>query len=207
MAVKLSSEEIDHLRELGNIGAGHATTALSELTNQRLMMSVPNVNQISTEKLWNLEGISPEELVAYITAPIKGDLSGVFNVIIPSQSAEDLVKVLLKRSVENLRLLDDMGLSLLNEIGSIMMGSFFTSMVDMLGLNLELGAPQLAVDMLNSSMGSVATEMNLETDIVFVIETKVFPEGKVINLHFLLMLDNVSILLLLEKLKAILHGA
>ena len=38
---ELGSLQLDGLREVANIGAGHAATALSQLTNRRIMVGVP----------------------------------------------------------------------------------------------------------------------------------------------------------------------
>ena len=44
----LKALQIDALREVANIGAGHAATALSLMTNRRIMISVPR----STSRGW-----------------------------------------------------------------------------------------------------------------------------------------------------------
>ena len=40
---QLNDMQFDVLREIGNIGAGNATTALSTMLNIKVDMSVPNV--------------------------------------------------------------------------------------------------------------------------------------------------------------------
>ena len=50
---ELSSMQYDVLKELGNIGAGNATTALAQMINKKVDIGVPHVrlvdfNEIST---------------------------------------------------------------------------------------------------------------------------------------------------------------
>ena len=202
----LLPEEIDRLKELGNIGCGHAATALSNLTNLTVAMSVPNVSITVANKLPNISNLGPEKLVAFIKTKIKGDLNGLFTIIFPVKSAEELVKILLEHPIEKLDLLSEIESSLLIETGNIMCGSFVTALENMLGFKLEFEVPQLAMDMMQSSLESVTTELSVESDIIFTIHTEVFPTDKVIEQHILLMLNNESTLLLLDKLHAMVNS-
>ena len=40
--------ELDALKELGNIGAGHAATSLSQLLDRTIEISVPKISEILT---------------------------------------------------------------------------------------------------------------------------------------------------------------
>lgn len=58
----LSGNQLDALREIGNIGAGNSATALSQLINRRINMNVPNVSIVPLEEVPELVG-GPETLV------------------------------------------------------------------------------------------------------------------------------------------------
>ena len=55
--------QLDALKEVENIGAGHAATALSQMTNRRIMISVPKISVTRLEDVAELLG-DPREVVA-----------------------------------------------------------------------------------------------------------------------------------------------
>ena len=57
--------EFDVLTEIGNIGAGNATTALSQLINAQIDMKVPKVEMLTFTELSEIIG-GAETLVAGI---------------------------------------------------------------------------------------------------------------------------------------------
>src|SRR5437879_12152850 len=70
----LKALQLDALKEVANIGAGHAATALSQLTNRRVMISVPEINIARLEEVPELLGNAGEE-VAAVPTHILGDLA------------------------------------------------------------------------------------------------------------------------------------
>ena len=71
----LSNLERDALREVANIGAGHAATALSQMTGRRIMISVPEVSVRRLEEVALLVG-PPDTVIAGVLMHVMGDLTG-----------------------------------------------------------------------------------------------------------------------------------
>src|SRR5438876_11430695 len=71
----LKALQLDALKEVANIGAGHAATALSQLTHRRIMVSVLQINIARLEEVPGLIG-DPQEVVAAVLMHMLGDLSG-----------------------------------------------------------------------------------------------------------------------------------
>ena len=80
---KLKALQLDALREVANIGAGHAATALSQMTGQTIMISVPQINIAPLEDIPNQVG-SDEEPVAAVLMKILGDLTGLALLVFPA---------------------------------------------------------------------------------------------------------------------------
>src|SRR5260370_41386203 len=78
----LKELQIDALREVANIGAGHAATALSQLTNRRIMISVPQINIARLEEVPELLG-NPQDVVAAVLMHMLGDLTGGALLLFP----------------------------------------------------------------------------------------------------------------------------
>lgn len=207
MDIQLTETELDQLRELGNIGCGHAATALSKLMQRKVVMSIPNVQTVSQEQF--LEVVvrePPETVVAHIRCDLRGDLKGLFNIIMPMADAAVILETIGGVSGKELNHLSKKESSLLIETGNIINGAFATVIADMLKLNIEVfSPPRMVIDMLGASMESVALEMLLETNIVFTIHTQVFPENLKGDKHLILMLKHKSARLLLDRLNKMLR--
>ena len=85
-ARKLTERQLDALREVANIGAGHAATALSQMTGQTIMISVPRVNVAPLEDVPN-QISAPEEPVAAVLMRMMGDLTGMTLLVFPQAAA------------------------------------------------------------------------------------------------------------------------
>src|SRR5256885_16456715 len=82
----LKELQIDALREVANIGAGHAATALSQLTNRKIMISVPQINIVRLEEVPDLLG-TPQDVVAAVLMHMLGDLTGRTLLLFPESVA------------------------------------------------------------------------------------------------------------------------
>ena len=61
---KITSLHLDVLKEIGNIGAAHAATALSDLLQKKIDMRVPNVEMVSFNEMMELAGGSENVVVS-----------------------------------------------------------------------------------------------------------------------------------------------
>ena len=98
---ELKARQIDALREVANIGAGHAATALSQLTNRRIMISVPQINIARLEEVPDLLG-NPQDVVAAVLMHMLGDLTGRTLLLFPEAVGRRLCDMLLLPSVPSL---------------------------------------------------------------------------------------------------------
>src|SRR6266487_3686643 len=98
----LKELQIDALREVANIGAGHAATALSQMTNRRIMISVPRINIARLEEVPELLG-NPQDVVAAVLMHMLGDLTGRTLLLFPERVGRRLCDMLLRRRSEERR--------------------------------------------------------------------------------------------------------
>src|SRR5207245_3831166 len=95
----LKALQLDALKEVANIGAGHAATALSQLTNRRIMISVPEINIARLEEVPELLG-NAGEVVAAVLMHMLGDLTGRTLLLFPAAVGRTVYAVLLRRPHE-----------------------------------------------------------------------------------------------------------
>ena len=91
---KLDDVQFDVLKEIGNIGAGNATTALSTMLNVKMDMSVPNVALIQFKDISTIIG-SEDQTVVGILLGLEGDIDGMMMFIFDTKSAHHLVNSLM----------------------------------------------------------------------------------------------------------------
>src|SRR5688500_14523303 len=116
----LGPRQLDGLREVANIGAGHAATALSQMVNDRVMVSVPEIQIVRLEDVAELLG-DPNEIVSAVMMKLLGDVTGRTVQIFPAQTASALVSSLTGRA--GITFPDDFGeleQSALKEVSNIL---------------------------------------------------------------------------------------
>ncbi len=94
----LRSIQLDALRETANIGAGHAATALSQMTGNTIMIKVPAISVASMEAL-PAQFLADEEPVAAVLMHMLGDLSGRTLLVFPRPTVMRLAELMLRRPV------------------------------------------------------------------------------------------------------------
>ncbi|MCT4564083.1 MAG: chemotaxis protein CheC [Maledivibacter sp.] len=164
---------LDILKEVGNIGAGNATTALAKMLNKKIDMTVPKVNILDFSDVADLIG-GAETLVCSIFFEIEGDLNGSIMFLLEIESSKTLINLLMNGY--ELNEIDDFAKSALKEIGNILSGAYVSSLSGLTGLNMKISIPSLAIDMAGAILSVPAIEFGQVSDKILIIETA-FMEG------------------------------
>ena len=142
----LKPVQVDALREVANIGAGHAATALSQMTGSTIMISVPTITIAKLEDVPpQISG--PEEPVAAVLMHMMGDLTGRTLLVFPNPTAVRLSELMLRRPKGSSNGLGELEQSAIKEAGNILSGAYMNALSDFMGLMLLPSPPSLAVDM------------------------------------------------------------
>ncbi len=197
----LNSMQIDVLREIGNIGAGNAATALSKMIAKKIDMDVPKVNILEFKNVPDLLG-GPEIVVAGILFKVTGDINGSIMFLLDIKSAKLLTNLLMDKSGLE-ELLDDMEVSALQEVGNILAGSYLSSLSALTGLTLNISVPSLAIDMAGAILSVPVILFGQVGDKVMLIETDFFEGSNRVKGNFFLVPDEDSFEILLKSLGVI----
>lgn len=199
----LNSIHIDVLREIGNIGAGNAATALAKLLNRKIDMDIPRVKIMDFREVSETLG-GAELPVAGIMLKVTGDLTGNILFVLKQQAAVILVNMLMGKPLDSIddtdesyHEFDEMEISALKEIGNILAGSYLSSLSTLTNLNIAPSVPDLAIDMAGAILSVPAIEFGKVGDTVLYIETE-FTEGdkRVVGDFFLIPdVDTYSVLM------------
>jgi len=188
--------QLDMLREIGNIGAGNAATALAKMLNIRVDMNVPKVKILDFKQVNNILG-GAENLVVGILLYVNGDLQGYILFILEHSAARKLVDILMEKHSNETDEFSEIELSALKEIGNIMASSYLSALSTLTNLYIAPSVPEIAIDMAGAILSVPAIEFGKVGDSVLYIETE-FIEGRdrVIGNFFLVPdVDSYDVLL------------
>lgn len=199
---QLNDIQYDVLREIGNIGAGNATTALSQMLNQKMDMSVPKVALVPFNEISDVMG-SEDQTVVGIMLGFEGDVEGMMMFLFDIKSAHHLVNTLMMRDkedgVEEGAEFSDMDMSALNEIGNIVSGSYLTAISKLTNLKMISTVPEMTIDMIGALLSVPASEFGKYGDKLLLIQSQ-FGELDFVNGYFLMIPELNSYDKLLESL-------
>ena len=192
---KLSLEDVnnmylDVLREIGNIGAGNATTAIANMLGRKIDMNVPNIKLMEASKLGTAVGAEDQTIVG-IFLEVQNDIEGSMMFLLDIPSARYLVNKLMMMDMPEDKSFDEMELSALKEIGNIIAGSYLSALSAMTGLVIVPSVPYIAVDMAASILSVPAIEFGQFGDNALLIQTEICADVA-INGYFILMPEQDS---------------
>lgn len=198
----LKELQLDALKEVANIGAGHAATALSQLTSRTIMISVPEVNVRPLEEVPELLG-RPDEVIAAVLMHMMGDLTGRTLVLFPEPSAKALCDILFRRTPGTTAGFTPMEQSGLKEAGNILASAYMNALSDFMGMMLVPSVPSLVIDLSAAILTTAYLNFGHDRDYVFCVETAFRVEGATEPLrgHFLLLPDMPSLRAIFDAIR------
>jgi chemotaxis protein CheC len=198
----LKDVQLDALREVANIGAGHAATALSQMTGSTIMISVPTINISSLEDL-PTQVSEPEEPIAAVLMHMLGDLTGRTLLVFPRPTAIRLAELMLRRAAGSSREIGALEQSAIKEAGNILSGAYLNALSDFMGLMLLPSPPSLAIDMSSAILTTAHLQFGTDRDQVFYVESQFFLQEQNEHLRgfFLLLPDLASLHAILRAVR------
>ena len=172
----LQERQLDALREVANIGAGHAATALSQMTGARIEVAVPFLQMTPLQEV--PETLGPVDTqIAAVLIHILGDITGRTLLVLPIESAQRLAEILLGRPV-GLVEFGEMERSALMEAGNILSAAHMNALSDFLGMMLLPSVPHLELDTVAGVVRAILADSNRVGEYAFSIETRFTLYGK-----------------------------
>lgn len=192
----LNSMQYDVLKEIGNIGAGNATTALSQMVGTKIDMSVPKAELLDFKELSDVVG-GAESLVVGILLTLEEEIDGMMLFVLDWKSAHSLVNLLMQKPLECLDEFTEIELSALNEIGNIIAGAYLSSLSSLTRLTITSSVPYMAIDMAGAILSVPAIEFGKLGDKALLIQSKFGEEDIDVSGYFILIptLDSYGIIM------------
>ena len=187
---EVNEKYFDVLKEIGNIGAGNATTAIANMLGLRIDMSVPEVAFLPVEDLGSAIG-SEDEIIIGILLGVEEDIDGSMMFLMDMASAHHIVNKLMMRDDSYNEPFDEMDLSAIKEVGNIIAGSYLSALSGLTNLTIVPSVPFVAVDMAAAILSVPAVQFGIFGDNALMINTD-FSDDLGIKGHFILMPEEDS---------------
>jgi len=173
----LNEMQLDAIKEVGNIGAGNAATALAEMTSMKIDITVPKVliEEIDAIPL-NLGGNSTISVGIYFG--IEGDLNGNIILFLPMEGALKMIDIMMFMEQGTSKEIDEMGQSALMELGNILASSYLNALSGLTGTYLLPSPPSYIMETVGSMVNNILNNMGLNVDRTIFVATE-FTESSV----------------------------
>jgi chemotaxis protein CheC len=199
---RLSAGQLDALREVANIGAGHAATALSQMTGSTILISVPRIRVVPLEDV-SVEVGPAEEPVAAILMAMLGDITGRTLLVFSRATALRLASGLSGRQFSDATGLGVLGESALKEVGNILSGAYLNALSEFLGMMLLNSPPDLVIDAAGAVLDAREAQLGAAGEYVFCVESEftMQEQGERLRGFFMLLPDRPSLRAMLRAVR------
>lgn len=182
-----SQQYFDVLREIGNIGAGNATTALAQMLQCKVDMKVPQVKLLDFQEVGAAMG-GEEQIMAGVYLLVEGDITGSMMFLLEEKAAHCLVSKLMQMPMNEEGPFTEMELSALKEIGNIIVASYLNSLSVLTNMVIMPSVPDLSIDMAGAILSVPAIEFGEVGDKMLLIQTQ-FTDDVDLDGYFVLVPD------------------
>lgn len=196
---ELNSLELDTLREVGSIGTGNAATALSQMLNREVKITLPEVRIMGYNEAIEWIG-GPEEISAGVLVKLSGQISGIMLSVQPLDFINLALESILQQAVSDYSKLSEMESSVLVEVGNIMISTFINALSGLAGISVNLTVPAYTVDMQGAILAVPMAEYGGQSDYIMTIGGNFVCDNKQVPCRLLLSPDIRSLNVLLRKL-------
>lgn len=196
---QLSHLELDTLREIGSIGTGNAATALSEMLQREVRITMPEVRIMGYNEAIEWIG-GPEEITAGVLVRLSGQIAGIMLSVQPLEFVNLALESMLSRGITEYGQLTELENSALVEVGNIMISTFINALSGLADVNIDLTVPAFTVDMQGAILAVPMAEYGGQSDYIMTIGGNFVCDNKQVPCRLLLSPDIRSLNVLLRKL-------
>lgn len=187
---KVTENYYDVLKEIGNIGAGNAMTALSQMLQCKVDMKVPQVRLLEFYEVGDMIG-GEEQIMVGVFLGVEGDITGSMMFMVEEESARHLIQKITMGMLPQGAEFDEMGLSAMKEIGNIITGAYLNSLSTLTNLKIFPTPPALTVDMAGAILSVPAIQFGIFGDKILMIQSQFYDEIE-LDGYFILIPDMES---------------
>src|SRR5574344_2126038 len=195
----LNDTQLDVMREIGNIGAGNACTALSGLIGTPIDMSVPRVQLLGIDSTSDYLGGDDKEVLG-IRIDVKADLTGMMYHIVNKRFAERLINTFYEKKLDTIKSIDEMDMSVISEMGNITSGAYANALATLSGYVVDIGTPTPGGYSISEILKVPIETFGEVGDKILVVHEQFIIDSEKLTSNMILVLEKDSLHRLFDKL-------
>lgn len=197
---ELNDMQLDVLREIGNIGAGNAATALATILDEKVEISLPRVRITDFDTAINALG-GAETMTVGVLVNFDGEAHGMIMFLLNMEDAKAIMGILIQDQEEDEEgQLSELKLSAIKEIGNILGSSYINSISQLTGLRIHISIPYIAIDMAGALMSVPIIEFGSIGDKVMFIEEVFSAEENNLSSNIIMFAEIETLKTIMERL-------
>jgi chemotaxis protein CheC len=197
---KLDQFQEDAIKEVGNIGMGHATTSLSKMLDKKIDITLNSIRFVPLVYVPDL--VRNEDTVIGVIQQLKGNINGYLLLMLSKDSAKFLTKMMLDEPVDK-DTFNEMEQSLLKELCNIMSGTYISAISNFLGIAIMLSPPSQVYDMAEAIINQLVGMMITDAENVLFLRTEFNVHTEKLYGKILIFTDTTSLSKILEAINRI----
>ncbi len=197
---ELNDMQLDVLREIGNIGAGNAATALATILDEKVEISLPKVRITDFDTAINALG-GAETMTVGVLVNFDGEAHGMIMFLLNMEDAKGIMSILIQDDEEGQNEpLSELKLSAIKEIGNILGSSYINSISQLTGLKIHISIPYIAIDMAGALMSVPIIEFGSIGEKVMFIEEAFSAEENKLSSNIIMFAEIETLKIIMERL-------
>ncbi|MBI4743700.1 MAG: chemotaxis protein CheC [Actinobacteria bacterium] len=197
--MELNEIQLDALKEVANIGAGHAATALSHLVDRKILITVPKLDFVRIEEIPTITG-NPEDLTAVIYTHIIGDITGGIFFILPRDSALLMIDLLKGYNFGITKIISGLDEEMLKQAGGLLAKAYLSALARFAKLTLVSSSESFAFDMVGAVIDSIIADIDLRAQHAILAETEFVEAENKVSGQLFFVPDFRSLEVIMDKL-------
>lgn len=191
----------DILTEIGNIGAGQASVAMSIMTGTKVDVHLTETKLSQPNDLIKENCYAGHDL-GIIHFAIEGDLTGDAFFVLIDESAKRLIELVDKENKEAVEAVTDKDISILNEMGNIFVGTYLNALSDFTNMMVMPKLPEYESNKASDFQDRLLKKLQVgNTEETISVKTNLTISKENISVVFCLVFDKESITKIIDKTK------
>jgi chemotaxis protein CheC len=163
-----SISDISILTEIGSIGTGNAAAALSKILQEQITIDVPQMHVCPPHMVPRIFD-KHDTVVTAIFMQLRGNADCDIMLIFDAQEAAKIADLMI-HSADSVK--PEIEMSAIEELGSIMIGSFLSAMGDFTGTELLPNPPMVLNDCFDAVIDSLLIKQALCSDMAAIFDAR-----------------------------------
>lgn len=187
---------MDFLKEVSNIGLGHAATSLSKMINSRVDISLPILSLISIDHVIALKN----ESICAVKTGFEGDMKGALIIVFKDNTSFWLIDKISGNAAGTTKAYNEEGVSAITEFTNIIGGAFLTALANFMSYRLFPKIPEPFTGKGIVIKDNFVKSLKNDTTDAFYVKTEIYVDKKKIEGEIYLLLDKTSLDMMYKKM-------